>query len=165
MRITANDTSVVGISDYMKSRDARIIRNARNIIATEADTLKMARTLSKWVFENVEKESGLDIIRSIDVLREMRGDSDEHTKLFTALTRSVGIMTQINTGLVYKDGAFRYHSWPSVFVGSVWHDVDPTLGQDVADATHIALVRGDFERLVELVRMLGKISIKIIEYR
>ena len=64
-----------------------------------------------------------------------------------------------------KDDAFRYHSWPSVFVGGVWHDMDPFFGQDVADATHISLVRGDFERLIELLRVIGKISIKIIEYR
>ncbi|HUT63963.1 MAG TPA: transglutaminase-like domain-containing protein [Anaerolineae bacterium] len=165
MRITANDTSVVGISDYIQSKDARIVRNARTIIGSETDTLKIARLINTWVFTRVKKESRLDIIRSVDILREIRGDSDEHTKLFTALTRSIGIPTQINIGLVYKEGAFRYHSWPSVFVGGVWHDVDPTLGQDAADATHIALVRGDFERVVELLRVLGKMSIKIIEYR
>jgi ABC-type glutathione transport system ATPase component len=29
----------------------------------------------------------------------------------------------------------------------MWYDLDPWYGGDMADATHIALVRGDFERL------------------
>lgn len=165
MKIAAYDTAIVGTSDYIQTTDARMERTARQIIASEPDTLTMARKINQWVFSRVKKVTGLDIIRSTDILREMRGDSDEHTKLFTALTRSIGIPTQIYAGLVYKEGAFRYHSWPSVFTRGVWHDMDPTFGQDAIDATHIALVRGDFERLVELVRLSGRISIKIIEYR
>ncbi len=83
----------------------------------------------------------------------------------TALARSMGIPTQINLGLAYKDGAFRYHSWPSVYTGGTWHSLDPFFGQDRADATHISLIRGDFERLVELLRVAGLISIHVIAIR
>jgi len=165
MRIAAYDTAIVGTSDYIQTTDARMERTARKIIASTTDTLTMARKINQWIFTRVKKESGLDIIRSTDILRQMRGDSDEHTKLFTALTRSIGIPTQIYVGLVYKEGAFRYHSWPSIFTGGVWYDMDPTFGQDAIDATHIALVRGDFERLVDFLRLSENISIKIIEYR
>ncbi len=161
----AKDTSLVGISDYVQSKDARIFRAAQTIISTQSDTLSMARAINRWVYENVKKEKELNITRSIDILRIKRGDSEEHTKLFTALARSIGIITQINAGLIYIDGAFRYHSWPSVFVEGTWYDMDPTLGQDAADATHISLVRGGYDRLVELLRMIGKISIKVIDYR
>ena len=75
------------------------------------------------------------------------------------------IPTKINMGLLYENGAFRYHSWPSIFARGVWHDMDPTLGQDAIDATHLALVRGDFERQVDILRLMGRISIKIIDYR
>ncbi|MFC1528533.1 transglutaminase family protein [Candidatus Latescibacterota bacterium] len=163
--IAASDTSLLGTSDYIQSRDARIKRTAGTIVSQGQDTLKVAREINQWVFKNMKKEKGLDIIRSTDILREMRGDCDEHTKLFTALARSLGIPTQINLGLVYEEGAFRYHSWPSILARGVWNDMDPTLGQNVIDATHIALVRGDFERSVELLRLLGRISIKILDYR
>jgi transglutaminase-like putative cysteine protease len=163
--IAASDTSLLGTSDYIQSIDARIKRAARTIVSQHPDTLKIAREINQWVFKNMKKEKGLDIIRSTDILREMRGDCDEYTKLFTALTRSLGIRTQINVGLIYEDGAFRYHSWPSVLARGVWNDLDPTLGQNAIDATHIALVRGDFERSVELLRLLGRISIKILDYR
>ncbi|HDY89323.1 MAG TPA: transglutaminase domain-containing protein [bacterium] len=125
----------------------------------------MAYAINQWVFNNMKKMKGLDIVRSVDILRELKGDFEEHTKLFTAIARSVGILTQINMGLVYEDGKFKYHSWPSVFADGVWYDLDPTYGQEVADATHIAIVRGDFERLVELLRIAGRISIKVLEYR
>ena len=160
-----NDTTVTGTSDYIQSRDARLIRTARGIAASEADTLVIARNINRWVFERVRKAEGLSIVRSIDVLRDMRGGTDEHTKLFTALTRSIGIPTQINMGFVYIDGAFRYHSWPSVLADGTWYDLDPMLGQDRADATHIALIRGDFDKQAELLRVLGRISIKILDFR
>lgn len=159
------DTSLVGTSDYIQPKDARIIRTAKEIVSADQDTLTMAYAINQWVFNNMKKMKGLDIVRSVDILRELKGDFEEHTKLFTAIARSVGILTQINMGLVYEDGKFKYHSWPSVFADGVWYDLDPTYGQEVADATHIAIVRGDFERLVELLRIAGRISIKVLEYR
>lgn len=165
LETVVQDTTIYGMSDYIQPYDARIRRKAIDIIKAEKDTLEMAYALNQWVFTNVRKEKGLDIVRSVDILKNMRGSADEHTKLFTALARSVGILTQINMGLVYDDGAFRYHSWPSVFVDRVWHDLDPLYGQDSADATHIALVRGGYDKLVELLRLQSKISLKIHLYR
>ncbi len=167
-----SDTMNVGTSDYIQPKDARMIRMAREIISTSAspsmpDTLAVAQAINRWVFENVTKMEGLDIIRSIDILRERKGACDEHTKLFTALSRALGIITEIRMGLVYDEntGFFRYQSWPAVFADGAWHALDPTRGQDVADATHVTLVRGDFEKLVELLRIIGTLSIKILDYR
>jgi hypothetical protein len=165
MNMAAIDTSLLGMSDYIQPYDARVIRTAQSITAALQDTLEKAHALNQWVFTNVKKEKGLDIVRSLDILRDLRGDCDEHTKLFTALARSTGIPTQINTGLVFKDQAFRYHSWPSVFVNGVWNDLDPTFGEDAADATHISLVRGDFDKLIELLRIINSLSLIIRLYR
>ena len=164
-KMAAADTAITGMSDYINPYDNRILRQARQIVGAEADTLAMAQALNQWVYSNVEKEKGLDIVRSVDVLRNLRGDSDEHTKLFTAFGRSLGIPTQIHLGLVYKEGAFRYHSWPSVFAGGTWHDLDPFFGQNSADATHVILFRGDYDKLVELFRIMDFITLKIHTYR
>jgi transglutaminase-like putative cysteine protease len=86
-------------------------------------------------------------------------------KLFAALARSIRIPVQINMGLIYENGAFRYHSWPSVLAGGDWHDLDPWYGQDTADAARVALVRGDFERLSELLRLIDSFTVTILEYR
>ena len=174
IQISDIDTSFVGISDYIQSMDARIIRKAQQIVPeaqtsqvtqTSLDTLSAARAINTWVYENIEKMPGLDMIRSVDILRYLKGDCDEHTKLFTALARSIGIKTDIHMGLLYRDGEFKYHSWPAVFADGAWHSLDPTLGQDNADATHITLVRGDFEKLIEFLRIAGNISINVRDYR
>ena len=168
MKAVAADTSLAGMSDYIQPYDSRILRTAKSItsaVSAEHDTLAMAHALNQWIFTRFDKVQGLDITRSVDILRNLKGDCDEHTKLFTALSRSLGIPTQINLGLVYRDNAFRYHSWPSVFVNGVWHDLDPLFGQDYADATHIALIRGDFDKLVELFRLMNFISAKVLAYR
>ncbi|MFA6471718.1 MAG: transglutaminase-like domain-containing protein [Candidatus Latescibacterota bacterium] len=159
------DTTLLGISDYIQSKDARIFRMARSIVSSETDTLKMAHAINRWVFTKMRKEPDIRISRSIDILRDMKGGVDEHTKLFTALTRSIGILTRIHTGLVYDQKSFRYHSWASVFANGAWHNLDPWFGQDEADASHVTLVQGDFDRIVEILRLSNMISIKVLEYR
>ncbi len=39
--------------------------------------------------------------------------------------------------------------------------MDPTLGQNIADATHIKLGEGGLEGQLALVRFIGKISISV----
>jgi hypothetical protein len=164
-KAAAADTSLLGSSDYIQPKDARMSRTAREIIAAETDTLSMARMLSRWVFTRMKKDENIAIIRSVDILRSLIGGRDEHVKLFAALARSIRIPVQINMGLLYENGAFRYHSWPSVLAGGDWHDLDPWYGQDTADAARVALVRGDFERLSELLRLIDSFTVTILEYR
>jgi hypothetical protein len=161
----AQDTAVIGTSDYIQSLDARMKRRADEIAADIPDTLDVARAINQWVFESMTREKGLDLTRSVDVLRNMRGDHEEYTKLYTSLTRSIGIPTQIIQGLVYEDGVFRYHSWPAVFAHGIWHHLDPLFGQDAVDATHIPLIEGNFDRLIEMIRIAERIGVTIREYR
>lgn len=161
----AADTSLTGMSDYIQPHDARIKRAARGIVDAEADTLAMARRINRWVHDGMTPEKGLDIVRSVDILKDMRGDADEYTKLFAALSRSLGIATQINNGICYIDGGFRYHTWPSVFVNGTWYDLDPWFGQDTADAARVALIRGGYDSLVDTIKLLSKLRVIIHEYR
>ena len=165
MKTAAADTSLLGSSDYIQPKDARMSRTAREIVAAETDTLSMARMLSRWVFARMKKDENIAIIRSVDILHSLIGGRDEHVKLFAALARSIRIPVQINMGLLYENGAFRYHSWPSVLAGGTFHDLDPWYGQDTADAARVALVSGDFERLSELLRLMDSFTITILEYR
>lgn len=161
----SHDTSLTGTSDYIQSKDARMSRTARGIVAAGTDTLSMARAIGRWVSGKMKRDEQLTIARSSDVLHDLRGGRDEYVKLFTALTRSIGIATQINTGLVYDKDAFVYHSWPSVFAGGTWHDLDPWYGQDTADAARVSLVRGDFEHLSEYLKLVNILSLKVLTYR
>ena len=107
----------------------------------------------------------MSIPSAVDILNIREGDCNEHTTLFVALTRALKIPSEVNTGVVYVNGAFSYHAWPSVFVDGIWYDLDPTFGQDEVDATHITLIRGDFEKLIELLRIIGKLEIRVLEVK
>ncbi|HNR93775.1 MAG TPA: transglutaminase-like domain-containing protein, partial [Kiritimatiellia bacterium] len=98
----------------------------------------------------------------IEVLRVGAGDCNEHTYLFVALARAAGIPARIHLGVVYLDGAFYYHAWPSVFVGR-WVDMDPTFGQHEADASHIFLGEGESAAQVRLLQVVGQVKADILE--
>jgi transglutaminase/protease-like cytokinesis protein 3 len=148
----------------IQSKDQRIIDKAKEIIGEEKDPLKASRLLMEWVYKNIEKRPTLSIPNALEVLRMKQGDCNEHTTLFTALARSAGIPTKIDIGLVYSKGGFYYHAWPEVFVGE-WVSLDPTLNQFPADATHIKFIEGDLDKQVEILSIVGRLSIEILEYR
>jgi hypothetical protein len=147
---------------FLQVEDPRIINSAMEIIAGETSPVAKADKLGKWVFNNVEKDYSISLPSAVDVLVVKRGDCNEHTALYTALARAVGIPTKICIGLVYKDGLFYYHAWPAVHLDG-WTPLDPTFGQEITDATHIKLLEGGFERQADLMRVVGKISITVID--
>jgi transglutaminase-like putative cysteine protease len=97
----------------------------------------------------------------VQVLVERRGDCNEHTVLYVALARAVGLPARAAAGLVYLDRRFYYHAWPEVWLGD-WVAVDPTLDQFPADATHLRFVGGGLARQVELVRLIGKLKLEVL---
>jgi len=99
------------------------------------------------------------------VLESMRGDCNEHTYLFTGLTRAAGIPARIQVGIVYMEDAFYYHAWPAVYLNR-WVEVDPTIGQLSLDATHIAFLEGELAEQMKLLTILGQIKavIQEVEY-
>lgn len=150
--------------EFIQSRDERIITLAREIIGPEKDSWTASKLILHWVYDNLEKIPTLSVPDSLSVLDTMQGDCNEHTVLFTALTRSIGIPTKMVAGLVYLNNAFYYHAWPKVYVGE-WINMDPTLGQEIADATHIPLLEGGLREQLKLVNIIGSLKIEILEYK
>jgi transglutaminase-like putative cysteine protease len=142
----------------LQSDSPEIRKQAEAIVGAERDALSAARRINDWLFDNVRKQNVVGIPSALEALRTRRGDCNEHTSLYVALARSIGLPAQVAIGLVYMEGRFYYHAWPEVYVGR-WIAAEPTLGQFPADATHLRLVRGDFSHQVEIVRMLGRIGI------
>jgi transglutaminase-like putative cysteine protease len=120
------------------------------------------RLLRHWVYKYLKKRPVVSLATASEIVERGVGDCSEHTILFTALSRGLGIPTKIHVGLVYLEGRFLYHAWPVVYLNQQWVAVDPTLDQPVADATHIALLESDFTNLYQLIPILGRISIRII---
>jgi hypothetical protein len=158
-----NDTRKYLASEPFLQVDAPEIRAVSDdITAHEQSILIKSEKICDWVFENIKKDYSVSLPSAIDVLNIRKGDCNEHTALYTALARAAGIPTKVCIGLVYKDGLFFYHAWPAVHIGG-WRPLDPTFGQRVTDATHIKLLDGGFERQADLMRVVGKISVKIID--
>ncbi len=152
-------------SDSLVQADhPRILAQAQSIIGETTQPWDQALRIQEWVYANIAKEAAMSIPSALEVLRTRRGDCNEHTVLFTALARSIGLPTRMAIGVVWSadlDG-FYYHAWPEVHVGG-WVPMDPTLGQTFADATHIKLLEGGLTEWTALLPFLGQLAIDIVE--
>jgi transglutaminase-like putative cysteine protease len=96
-------------------------------------------------------------------------DCEAQAERFVALARASGLSARLASGVVYLDGAspgFRPHAWAAVDVDAdTWFPVDPTLGQVVADATHIELCAPREDCARSVLRRLDDLSIDVIEIR
>jgi transglutaminase-like putative cysteine protease len=104
----------------------------------------------------------ISVPSAVQVLETRRGDCNEHTVLFVALARAMGIPARTAAGLVYLNGRFYYHAWPEVYLRD-WVAVDPTFGQVPADAAHIRFTIGGLARQMELIRLIGHLGIKVLD--
>jgi transglutaminase-like putative cysteine protease len=148
-------------SPYIQSDNPKIVSKARKITRNCAESEK-AKVICEWVYANVKKRVAPGIPSAVDVLRTMEGDCNEHTYLFTALARAVGVPTKVRVGIAYTQGAFYYHAWPEVYVGA-WLEMDPTFGQTAVDATHIALLEGELANQLELLNLIGRLKAEVLE--
>ncbi len=151
-------------SPLLEVDDPLIQRKAHEIVPPGADSLSAAWAVFRWVNENIEKKPLISMTSAKDVLLIRRGDCNEHASLFAALARAAGLPAEIRVGIVYANGAFYYHAWNGVYIGQ-WVSVDPTFGQFPADATHLRIVSGGLDRQVDLVRLMGKLSVQVLEYK
>jgi hypothetical protein len=152
---------------YIQSGDEEIIKQARDIVGDEKDSYKAARKINAWVSENVEDRFTADMSNALQTLHSRQGDCGEHAVLSVALMRAAGIPARPVAGLVYssQENGFAYHAWTEVFVGG-WVMMDPSWGEDLINPTHIALARGDIlEQTSIIYRVLGRISIEVVEAR
>ena len=146
----------------IQSDDARIVAQARQIVGRQRDPRRAAELLNAWVYEQLSKQITVSVPSAVDVLEARRGDCNEHTVLYVALARAAGIPARTAAGLVYVDGSFYYHAWPEVFLGD-WVAVDPTFGQFPADAAHLRFTIGGLARQVELIRLIGRLELEVVE--
>jgi hypothetical protein len=150
----------------IQSGDPRIREEARRVAGIgpqgRGDPRVVAARLTQGVFEMLEKEISFSLPSATRVLDTRRGDCNEHTVLFVAMARSVGLPARVAVGLVYLEGLFLYHAWPEVWLGE-WVAVDPTFGQFPADAAHLRFVTGGIAQQVEIARLIGNLRIQVLD--
>ncbi len=151
---------------FIQSDHPEIRRRARAIAKTVPlnDPWAFAKGVNRWVFENVRKTPTPSLPSAADVLATLKGDCNEHAYLAVALLRALGLPARVMAGLVYLDGAFSYHAWVALRIHGRWVEMDPTFDQEIADATHLALVHGELAAQAAIARYLGRLQISVLEY-
>lgn len=149
-------------SPLVQSDDPRIRELAAEVTAGAPTPLAAMQRLVAWIQAHVEKRPVLSLPDALSTLTHRRGDCNEHAALMAALARAAGYPAQIEAGVVYLDGRFYYHAWNRVYLGR-WITVDPLTGEIPADATHIALARGEVNEQADLVAAIGRLQIQILE--
>jgi transglutaminase-like putative cysteine protease len=131
-----------------------------------------AERLVRHVHALLEKKPTVSLPSALEVLKTRVGDCNEHTALYVAMARSLGIPARIAVGLVYMSGsmggAFYYHAWVEVWIADddgagLWLPVDPTLNQFPADATHVRLVRGGLDRQAAILSLFGQARLSVLD--
>lgn len=146
----------------IQSGDERIRAMALEITAGTKDPAEAATRLNDWVYRSVRKRITPSIPSAIQVLDALEGDCNEHTVLYVALARSIGLPARTAVGLVHVRGRFFYHAWPEVRLGGRWIAAEPTLGQFPADASHLRFLVGGLARQLELIRLIGRLRVDVL---
>jgi transglutaminase-like putative cysteine protease len=163
-RLPVRDTAFaaeLASEPLVQADDPRIQAQARQIVGRERRSGPVAELLTRWVFDNLRKKITISVPSAVQVLDDRSGDCNEHTVLYVALARSLGLPARTAAGLVYLRGHFYYHAWPEVWLGA-WVAVDPTFGQFPADASHLRFTIGGLARQVELLRVIGRVHLSVV---
>jgi transglutaminase-like putative cysteine protease len=152
---------------FIESDAPEVMEEARKAVGTETAPRARAERLARYVNALLEKRPTVSLPSAREVLRTKVGDCNEHTVLYVAMARSLGLPARIAVGVVFLHGAFYYHAWPEVYVEEAgrgqWIPVDPTLNQFPADATHIRLARGGLEKQVAIMPAIGRARMTILD--
>ncbi len=157
-------------------KDHPAIIKAAELAAGDMDATAAAGALVVWVSDVVDDSMVLTLPSALSVLEQRKGACKEHTVLYVALARAVGLPARMISGMVYAGNeqlieGFYYHAWPEVWLagskgqGGRWIAVDPTFNQFPADATHIRLKEGGLDQALDLLGVIGQVEVEVEEYR
>ena len=149
--------------DYSLFKNDEFLALSKKIIGDDRDGPRVLKRVTAWVNKNIDKKPTLSFPNSLDVMRQRRGDCNEITAFTVALFRAAEIPAYANVGIVYNQGRFFYHAWPSVFLDGAWVDTDPALSQVIADCRRIKLFKG-LKGQFEVIKVLGRIKVEVLNY-
>jgi transglutaminase-like putative cysteine protease len=153
---------------FLESDAPEIVEEARRAVAEATDPRVRAERLVRHVHAILRKKPTLSLPSALEVLKTRVGDCNEHTALYVAMARSLGLPARTAVGLVYLRGAFYYHAWAEVYLAAsegrgLWLPVDPTLDQFPADATHVRLARGGLDKQGAILGLVGHAKISVLD--
>lgn len=159
---------------YEPLNDEKLRGTVQRVVGDEKNSWEAAKRINAFVYSHIKRKTlARAFATATEALETAEGDCTEHAVLFSALAKIAGIPTRLLTGLVYvggKNNLFGYHEWVEVWTGDKWIAMDPTFGQDLADATHLMFTRGmsDSDGLREAglaaASLIGELELQVIEY-
>ncbi len=148
----------------IQSDHPKIVRQAKEIVGDATDGVEQVRRIMAWLGRSMTQANVVGVPSALETLRSLRGDCNEHTALFTALARSVGIPTRVDVGMAHQAGRLFYHAWAEVMLEGRWVTVDPTWGQLPADVTHLRFVRGGLGKQMAMFSVIGRVEqVQVVE--
>ena len=152
---------------FIESDDPEIRAAAEDAVRGVSGTRARAEALTRFVNSTVQKKPTVSLPSAREVLRTRIGDCNEHTALFVAMSRAIGIPARIAVGLAFVRGAFYYHAWPEIYIDEgargLWLPVDPTFNQFPADATHLRLARGGLAKQAAIIPLIGRVKMTLVD--
>ncbi len=146
----------------VQSKNPLIIEKAQEITKDAPNRWQAAKAIGEWLYHNIAKEMRVTIPSAVEVLSSMKGDCNEHSTLFAALSRAIGLPAKVCAGLVYQDDGFYYHAWNEIYMAGRWVPIDATLNRIEMDAAHIKLAEGSLDAQTDIVNLIGKLKVEII---
>src|SRR6185295_5347056 len=115
---------------FIESDAPEIVAEAGIAVRGVTGARARAERLTRYVNALLEKKPTISLPSAREVLRTKVGDCNEHTALYVAMARALGLPARIAVGMVYVHGAFYYHAWPEVYLDAgagrgLWLPVDP----------------------------------------
>ncbi len=167
---------------FIESDAPEVIEEATKAVNGVTGARARAERLTRYVNALLDKKPTVSLPSAREVLRTKVGDCNEHTVLYVAMARALGIPARIAVGLVYIHGAFYYHAWPEVYISEglraegsglqkgsglgapgLWLPVDPTLNQFPADATHLRVARGGLDKQTVVLPLMGHLTMDVLD--
>jgi hypothetical protein len=155
---------------FIESDAPEIRAEAEQAVRGATGARDRAERLTRYVNGLLDKKPTVSLPSAREVLRTKVGDCNEHTALYVAMARAVGIPARIASGLVFVHGAFYYHAWPEVYIADdmrggrgLWLPVDPTFNQFPADTTHLRLTRGGLDKQAAILPLIGRLKIDVLD--
>lgn len=153
-------------AEKIESDAPEIVAKAKEVAGAAGSRSEAAKALAAWTAEWL-KDTIEDGGSARTSFTSRSGNCQTHTRLYTALARSVGIPTRFVSGLVYQDGkGFLYHSWAESLLEGKWVAVDPTYNQLPADPTHLKFFEGHTqEDMAPIIAIIGRIKLRVLDTR
>jgi hypothetical protein len=162
-RNTANE--FLESTAFIQSDNPKIVAHAREAIGSATTNVDVIERLTRFVYHHIKDEYVPSYSNALEALNTGRGDCTEHSILFVALARALGLPARVAVGIAYwpAGGGFGWHAWSEVEVGGRWISVDPTWNQPISDATHIKLADGSPAQQAKIVMLLGQLKVHRVE--